>query len=112
MIRTAQSPLIITEFGGVNDFVDEVKLSPEMVQYCRGVYANRHGSLERLPGKKLVSSTAISTYGYVWAMRMLEFDTHRVFIFHSSRAHMLCTSDVLSGMVISMSSNNPMDNML
>ena len=78
--RTEEGPLIIEDFQGVNQFIDDFTLKPEVPQYLFGAFVNDKMNVERVPGKLLHSSN--TTGGHVLTLYQLIFSNESVLLVH------------------------------
>lgn len=85
--RTEEQTLIIEDFEGVNQLIDELKLSPGATPYMRGCYATERENVKRLPGKALSSS--ITTGGHVLTIQQLVFTDRNTVLVHRSSNYSL-----------------------
>ena len=56
MERTTQATLVASEFKGVNQLPDEVKLAPAFVPWMFGLVPDATSSMQRVPGKILATT--------------------------------------------------------
>lgn len=80
--RTQKESKIIEDFEGINNLVDELKLSDEFTPWSHGGYYNEKAEFERIKGKKLNSS--VTTGGHVLTLHQLEFTDRDVLFIHQS----------------------------
>lgn len=83
MLRSNERLLEIRSFGGVTDFVDEVRLAHELSSWTHGGYPTAQGRFRRLPGKRPFPSS--NPFGHVLFVGQLGFmDKDVVLVHHSS----------------------------
>lgn len=80
--RTQNNLLIIDDFRGVNNIVDDLKLSPDHTPWSHGGYYNEKAEFERLQGKKLNSSA--TTGGHILVLQQMAFTDRNVMLIHQS----------------------------
>jgi hypothetical protein len=56
MERTISNLLVVNEFKGVHQLLDEVKMLPALVPWMFGMMTDETSSLRRLPGKVLATT--------------------------------------------------------
>jgi hypothetical protein len=80
--RTEKTPLIIEDFEGCNQLIDDLTLKSESPPWMHGCFPNVKMNVERIPGK-LLASTA-TTGGHVLTLHQLEFTDRSVMLIHQS----------------------------
>jgi hypothetical protein len=80
MERTLGNTLVVTEFQGVNQLLDEVKLDPSLVAWMFGMMTEETASLRRVSGK--VPATT-GTVAAMLSIRQLTFDGARKLVVHA-----------------------------
>lgn len=82
MQRTVGNHAIIDEFAGVNDRVDIVKLPNPLVDWVHGMFPTKQGTMRRIPGKLLNSTT--TTPGHILTITQLVFEEQTLVCIHAS----------------------------
>jgi hypothetical protein len=87
MIRTDGNVLVVDDFAGVNNAIDEIKLPPNLVPWSQGGYYTERKEFERLRGKKMVGTS--TAFGILLCLKQLEFSDHSVVVFHASTQYVV-----------------------
>ena len=85
MIRTDGNVLVVDDFAGVNNAVDEVKLPPNLVPWSQGGYYTERKEFERLRGKKMVGTS--TAFGILLCIKQLDFRDSTTVVFHASTGY-------------------------
>ena len=85
--RTDETPFVIQEFGGVDQVFDELKLPQGAVPWLTGAFPSRQKTVNRIPGKKLVSSA--TTGGMILTLHQLTFMDRNVVLVHRDSAYLV-----------------------
>ena len=72
MIRTDGNVLVVDDFAGVNNAIDEIKLPPNLIPWSQGGYY-----------------TERKEFGILWCLKQLEFSDHSVVVFHASTQYVV-----------------------
>ena len=94
MIRTDGNVLVVEDFAGVNNALDEVKLPPNLVPWSMGGYYTERKEFERLRGKKVVGTS--TAFGILLCIKQLDFRERSIVVFHASTQY--CTESDLSAL--------------
>lgn len=84
-LRTDGSAMVVDDFAGVNNSVDEVKLPPPFVRWSTGGYYTERQEFERIQGKKIVGTS--TAFGLLLCLKQLDFRGHSVVVSHSSHVY-------------------------
>jgi hypothetical protein len=85
--RTQSQTLVIEDFKGLNQVIDEIKLPSSHTPWAHGGYFNEKAEFERLQGKQLHSS--VTTGGSVLTLKQLQFTDKDVLLVHQSSSYLV-----------------------
>ena len=85
MIRVGENTLVVDDFAGVNNAIDEIKLPPSLVPWSTGGYYTERKEFERLKGKKVVGTS--TAFGLLLCLKQLDFQDRSVVVGHASSCY-------------------------
>jgi len=94
--RTDEELLVVDDFSGVNQVIDELKISDKATPWLYGAFVSPHKTVERIPGKVLVSSA--TSGGAVFTLHQLDFTDRSLVLVHQASNYLVEDNlDVLTG---------------